>query len=372
MAFGSALPEITVNAITTMQTESDPNALDANDNTMDANEDPSDLGVGAILGSGLIAFLLIPSVCALSAPKSHLVLETWPFLRDVFAYASALGVLIYALHYDYASLWMSTALVGVYIAYLSVLFISKKLKKRVLERSTSIFRERYEHNNLDEPLLQDLYEYLAEVEKAKWTPRTILYLITDLLRFPIHVINFTCIDCRINKKYERFYWLTFIISFCWISVFSAIVTIIADRWVAEIASPGAMGFFGLCLVAIGAEVPDAVAAVTVAKRGYGAMATSSCIGSQIINICMGLGVPWVIAICIDENRNGMPIGDNDAFLHLASKVQLANCLIVGAILIGSSIITRRRVVVTKTHSMLFGSVYLMLILFFGYYTFELK
>merc|ERR1719289_792137 len=72
MAFGSALPEITVNAITTMQTESDPNALDANDNTMDANEDPSDLGVGAILGSGLIAFLLIPSVCALSAPKSHL------------------------------------------------------------------------------------------------------------------------------------------------------------------------------------------------------------------------------------------------------------------------------------------------------------
>lgn len=377
MAFGSALPEITVNAITTLQTVSDGKAPDLNSEDVtkapkndDTVEDPSDLGVGAILGSGLIAFLLIPSICALSAPKNLLVLERWPLLRDTCCYATALGVLVYALHFNNADIYISSMLVGVYAMYLIVLFISKKLQSRLLQRSVSVFRERYE-GHLDEPLLQDLYDFLDDAEKEKWTLKNIICGVFGLIRIPNHLIDFTCIDCRINEKYERYYALTFIVSFAWISVFSSVVTVVADRWVDKLAQPGAMGFFGLCLVAVGAEIPDTIAAVTVAKRGYGAMATSSCIGSQIINICIGLGLPWTLAILYDDNTKGMPIGENDPFLHLASKVQLANCMSVGTLLVGSSVILRRRVQVTKYNAMLFGTVYVSLILFFGYYTFVL-
>ena len=35
--------------------------------------------------------------------------------------------------------------------------------------------------------------------------------------------------------------------------------------------------------------------VTVAKRGYGSMAVSNSTGSQIINILIGLGLPWLIS-----------------------------------------------------------------------------
>ena len=50
-----------------------------------------------------------------------------------------------------------------------------------------------------------------------------------------------------------------------------------------------MAFFGLAVVAIGAEIPDTIQSVTVAKKGYGSMAVSNGLGSQICNICVGLG-----------------------------------------------------------------------------------
>ena len=59
--------------------------------------------------------------------------------------------------------------------------------------------------------------------------------------------------------------------------------------------PAALAFFGIVLVALGAEIPDTINSVTVAKRGYGSMSTSSCMGSQICNICVGLGEPAPVA-----------------------------------------------------------------------------
>lgn len=49
--------------------------------------------------------------------------------------------------------------------------------------------------------------------------------------------------------------------------------------------------FRCCSVAIGAEIPDTIQSVTVAKKGYGSMAVSNGLGSQICNICVGLGEP---------------------------------------------------------------------------------
>jgi Ca2+/Na+ antiporter len=91
-------------------------------------------------------------------------------------------------------------------------------------------------------------------------------------------------------------WLwpfTFVVSFLWVSVFSFVISAIADRW-CDLLNVD-MAFFGMVLVAGGAEIPDTIQSVTVAKRGYGAMAVSNCIGSQICNICLGLGMPWFIS-----------------------------------------------------------------------------
>jgi Ca2+/Na+ antiporter len=55
-----------------------------------------------------------------------------------------------------------------------------------------------------------------------------------------------------------------------------------------------MGFLGFFLVALGAEIPDTFQAATAARRGYGSMAISSCIGAQVVNVGVGLGLPWII------------------------------------------------------------------------------
>ena len=74
MAFGSAAPEIIINAVSTIKTVlavSDGGAAAVAPE--DAGED-TDLGIGAIIGSGMIAFTVIPGVCGLAA-KEDLALK---------------------------------------------------------------------------------------------------------------------------------------------------------------------------------------------------------------------------------------------------------------------------------------------------------
>ena len=64
MAFGSAAPEITINAISTIKA-----VLSGAGPEDDAGDDAA-LGVGAILGSGMIAFTAIPGFCGLFAGRT--------------------------------------------------------------------------------------------------------------------------------------------------------------------------------------------------------------------------------------------------------------------------------------------------------------
>jgi Ca2+/Na+ antiporter len=51
-------------------------------------------------------------------------------------------------------------------------------------------------------------------------------------------------------------------------------------------------------VAIGTSVPDAISSILVARDGYGDMAVSNAIGSNVFDIDLGLGLPFLISIII--------------------------------------------------------------------------
>jgi Ca2+/Na+ antiporter len=55
---------------------------------------------------------------------------------------------------------------------------------------------------------------------------------------------------------------------------------------------------GLVFVAIGTSVPDAISSILVARDGYGDMAVSNAIGSNVFDIDLGLGLPFLISIII--------------------------------------------------------------------------
>merc|ERR1719513_371285 len=108
----------------------------------------------------------------------------------------------------------------------------------------------------------------------------------------------TCPKTGRGEKCEMLYPLAFVISFSWIAVFSFVVSEVVEEWVVRTGVNEA--FFGLTLIAVGAEIPDTIQSVTVARRGYGSMAVSNCIGSQIVNLCIGLGFSWLLGIVVSD------------------------------------------------------------------------
>eukprot|EP00966_Prymnesium_polylepis_P210247 4869090-Prymnesium_polylepis.1 len=119
MAFGSAAPEIIINAVSTLK------ALFASDEG--DNEDTA-LGVGAIIGSGMIAFTVIPGACGL-ATKEPLELKRRPLARDVFAYSFALLLLYVALSAEVANTGHALAMVGLYVCYMLVVVCSPGVRQ---------------------------------------------------------------------------------------------------------------------------------------------------------------------------------------------------------------------------------------------------
>lgn len=122
MAFGSAAPEIVVNAVTTIK--------QAASTTHGPGSDEPSIGVGAIIGSGIIAFLLIPGVCALAVTDDiQLRLKRRPLLRDVGTYALSLGLLCMFFADGIIQFYEAATLVAVYVAYVVVVVCAPKVRR---------------------------------------------------------------------------------------------------------------------------------------------------------------------------------------------------------------------------------------------------
>jgi Ca2+/Na+ antiporter len=52
----------------------------------------------------------------------------------------------------------------------------------------------------------------------------------------------------------------------------------------------------LTVLAVGTSIPDLLASMAVAKKGRGDMAVSNAVGSNIFDILIGLGGPWLIVL----------------------------------------------------------------------------
>ena len=131
MAFGSAAPEIIINAVSTLKAGAS--------NDADSSE-ATDLGIGAILGSGMIAFCVIPCACALSATEA-LKLKRRPLLRDIGTYAVALGCLCIFFGDGEIQLFPDAiCLVLIYVVYIIVLVVSPKVRRYYRLRKGKVVR----------------------------------------------------------------------------------------------------------------------------------------------------------------------------------------------------------------------------------------
>uniref|UniRef100_A0A1A9WY23 Sodium/calcium exchanger membrane region domain-containing protein n=1 Tax=Glossina brevipalpis TaxID=37001 RepID=A0A1A9WY23_9MUSC len=123
-----------------------------------------------------------------------------------------------------------------------------------------------------------------------------LALIAWYVVYPIHFLcQKTMPDCR-TEKYRNWYPFTFMISMIWISFYSYFMVWMITVIGSTLAIPDTV--MGLTFVAAGVSVPDALSSIAVIKEGFGDMAVSNAIGSNVFDILVCLGLPWFIQTAI--------------------------------------------------------------------------
>lgn len=121
--------------------------------------------------------------------------------------------------------------------------------------------------------------------------RTIGQMITHAAVFPLMAaLVHTIPDVR-QRDYEKYRYVAFVISIMWIGGFSYFMVRWSEKIGFTLGIPDEV--MGLTVLAAGTSVPDLLSSVVVAKKGFGDMAVSSSIGSNIFDVLIGLPLPWM-------------------------------------------------------------------------------
>jgi len=236
MAVGSSAPELFVALFAVMK----PGDHDA-------------IGIGSIVGSALFNLLAIGGLVAL-VRKSSL---TWqPMFRDILFYFVAVALLLWGIIDGDFNIANALAFLGLYVIYV---FAVVRWKKWF----------RYEDQGRDQA-----EESAQDTEKENFIDRMLALI------FP---------------NPDRYYWI-FFISIVLIAGMSWVLVETAIHVSHILNIPESI--IALTVLAAGTSIPDLISSLIVAKQGRGDMAISNAIGSNIFDILVGLGFPFLLVMLI--------------------------------------------------------------------------
>jgi sodium/potassium/calcium exchanger 4 len=122
---------------------------------------------------------------------------------------------------------------------------------------------------------------------AEWKDRPIW-----ALSLPWYALFTISIPPCHNPKWEKWYFGSFLASIGWIGIISHFMV----EWCARIGCllkiPAIV--MGTTVLAAGTSIPDALSSISVAKDGFADMAVANAVGSNVFDIWLGLGLPWLL------------------------------------------------------------------------------
>lgn len=223
-----------------------------------------DLGIGTIVGSAVFNILIITGVSAIARP-AHV---TWRVVvRDVVMYLASIALLIVTFFDSNITLLEAIYFVGLYAVYIIILF------------NWEAFAGEEDETNVVE-------DVSTEIE-ASHESGGVFSQITAVIA---KAIGFTMGNAKVS------YIRAFIVSILYIAILSFVLVEAAIAFAEALHIPSVI--VGLTLLAAGTSVPDLIASIVVARQGRGDMAISNAVGSNIFDILIGLGVPWIVAMVI--------------------------------------------------------------------------
>lgn len=122
---------------------------------------------------------------------------------------------------------------------------------------------------------------------------------------PINFLLWATIPNCAKPKFKKWFLVTFIMSLVWIAAFSYFMVWWASVFGFALGIPAPV--MGLTILAGGTSIPDALSSVIVARNGFGDMAVSSSIGSNIFDINVGLPLPWLLKTAAVNPGDVVPI-----------------------------------------------------------------
>lgn len=159
--------------------------------------------------------------------------------------------------------------------------------------------------------IEEEFESVWENLKPPFGENVLSYVRWLVVSPLVLVMALTIPDVR-NPKLSKFCYLSFVLSICWIGVFSYFMVSFTEVIGATIGIPSVV--MGLTFLAAGTSVPDLLSSVIVARMGEGDMAVSSSIGSNIFDILVGLPIPWIAFALYPNDKDVIKV----RFLHYLS------------------------------------------------------
>lgn len=235
-----------------------------------------DVGIGTIVGSAIFNILVITGASAIVRPAAI----TWRVIvRDVVMYTISLALLISTFSDGQITLWEAALFLVLYAVYLLVLF------------NWNAFAPAEE---------EDPVEFVSDEIDRERERTGIYFRVTAAVS---RVIGFFMGDP------EQSYWRAFAVSIIFIAILSYFLVEYAVIFAAALSIPPVI--VALTLLAAGTSVPDLFASVVVARQGRGDMAVANAVGSNVFDILIGLGLPWVLVMVIEGGT--IQVGTGDLF-----------------------------------------------------------
>ncbi len=246
MAVGSSAPELLTSLFAVLRAESVPS-----------------LGAGTIVGSAIFNILVITG-SALLVKRARLI--SYPILRDLIFYAAVIGVLLLVFLDQKITFAESLGLTLLYLIYLYLVKIWKNLFK-------------YQSLDLD----------LKEESKDTKNPlvKTTVFLLDPIFNLSKNLIYQFGLSILLIGVSTHFLVETAILLAESLQISPAII--------------------GLTVLAAGTSIPDLLSSVFVARKGYPDAAITNGIGSNIFDILVGLGVPYLIFFLLKGVDKTIPI-----------------------------------------------------------------
>jgi Ca2+/Na+ antiporter len=293
LALGSAAPEIAISVMA----------------VANAGSGEVKMSLPAIVGSANIAFGLIPPCCIIAAKSNFMALQSWPILRDTIAYSICLGANILFIQDGEIDVKDAGTLTALFFVYMLVVYLPDRFGCCGAKEN-----DEADDNNLEEEMLPPSYGSIqgggADGEDDEEEPTGcagVTSRLMSLIYAPFELIfSYTIPDCR-EEKYQKYWPITFIISIAYVAILSDFVLSMTKFVSAYMGIPASIS--GATLLALGAQVPDTIASVSMAKKGMADGAISNAIGSQVINVTLGTGLPFLIYTLSTGQDIAMEPGD---------------------------------------------------------------